>query len=95
MEVRALTFHPSQMLGGSGGAQFHTQQVRRVHGVSQIQSVGREPGQKVGGGGGGQRRPGRGMWGPFPKARPETTAAETLPECSGDNAKTKADFRGS
>lgn len=46
---RALTFSPSQMLGRLGGTQFHAQQVRRVHGVSQIQPVGREPGQRVGG----------------------------------------------
>lgn len=40
LELGALTFHPSQMLGGAGGAQFHAQQVGRVHRVSQIQSVG-------------------------------------------------------
>lgn len=41
----ALTFHPAQVLGGAGGAQFHAQQVGRVHGVSQVQSAGRARGQ--------------------------------------------------
>lgn len=89
MEVRALTFHPSQMLGGSGGAQLHTQQVRRVHGVSQIQSVGREPGQKGGGAGRDALAEGCGAHSLRPGRKQQQQ--KNLPECSGDNA----DFRGS